>query len=113
MKSCYPELDQAFATAEWDESGVDYSANGHTQIRAAVEVERTRLRDSQTPAKAAEAELGREVQRQTGAPSVLANRILREAARKRLQPYDGEGRKPNSAVGKAIPFLTKCAHPFK
>jgi hypothetical protein len=95
METCYPELDQAFATAEWDESGVDFSTNGHAQIRAAVELERTRLRDSRRPVKAAETELGREVQRQTGAPSVLVNRILREAARKRLQSYDGQGEKPN------------------
>jgi len=53
---------------------------------------RTRLRVSQSPAKGAETGLGREIQEQTGAPSVLVNRIVREAARKRLQ-FD-EGRLP-------------------
>jgi hypothetical protein len=24
METCYPELNQAFATAEWDEDGLDY-----------------------------------------------------------------------------------------
>jgi hypothetical protein len=46
MEICYPELDNAFATAEWDESGSDYSAAGHAQIRAAVELERNRLFDT-------------------------------------------------------------------
>ena len=45
MEACYPELDNAFATAEWDENGLDYSAKGREQIRAAIELERT-LRDS-------------------------------------------------------------------
>jgi len=44
MESCYPELDNAFATAEWEETGLDYSAKGREQIREAVEAERTRLR---------------------------------------------------------------------
>jgi hypothetical protein len=95
MEICYPELDSAFATAEWDESGLNYSATGHAQIRAAVELERTRLFDSQRPAKKAETGLGREVQKQTGAPSVMVNRIVREAVRKRLRSDEGEGKKPN------------------
>jgi hypothetical protein len=95
LEICYPELDNAFATAEWDESGLDYSAAGQAQIRAAVELERTRLFDSQRPAQKAETELGCEIQKQTGAPSVMVNRIVREAARKRLQSYEGEGKKAN------------------
>src|ERR1022692_128032 len=95
MEACYPELDKAFATAEWDETGSDYSAQGRERIRAAVELERTRLWDRQRPAKGAETGLGREIQKQTGAPSVLVNRIVREAARKRLQSTEGEGKKPN------------------
>ena len=95
MEGCYPELDNAFATAEWDEDGFDYSPRGREQIRAAVELERTRLRDCQPPAKEAETGLGREIQKQTGAPSVLVNRIVREAARKRLETYEGKGKKPN------------------
>ena len=51
METCYPELDNAFATAEWDETGLDYSAKGRERIRAAVESERTRLRVSQSPAR--------------------------------------------------------------
>jgi hypothetical protein len=95
MEACYPELDNAFATAEWEETGLDYSAKGREQIRVAVEVERTRLRDNQPPAKGAETGIGREIQKHTGAPSVLVNRIVREAARKRLESKEGEGKKPN------------------
>ena len=46
METCYPELDTALATAEWDETGADYSEKGHKQIREAVELEWTRLWDS-------------------------------------------------------------------
>ena len=95
METCYPNLDKAFATAEWDETGLDYSEQGHRQIREAVELERTRLWDSQPPAKEAETGLGREIQKQLGAASVVVNRIVREAARKRLQSKEGEGKKPN------------------
>jgi hypothetical protein len=68
---------------------------GSEQSREAVELERTRLWDSQPPAKEAETGLGREIQKQTGAASVVVNRIVREAAQKRLKSKEGEGKKPN------------------
>ena len=95
METCYPDLDKALATAEWDEPGEDYLEKGHEQIRDAVELERTRLWDSQRPAKEAETGSGREIQKQIGAASVVVNRIVREAARKRLESMEGEGKKPN------------------
>jgi hypothetical protein len=95
METCYPELDNAFATAECDETGLGQSEKGHKQILEAVELERTRLWNNQPPAKEAETGLGREIQKQTGAASVLVNRIVREAARKRLKSKEGEGQKPN------------------
>ena len=95
METCYPKLDRALATAEWDEAGLDYSEKGQKQIREAVESERTRLWDSQPPAKEAETGLGREIQKQLGAASAVVNRIVREAARKRLKSKEGEGKKPN------------------
>ena len=95
METCYPKLDRALATAEWDEAGLDYSEKGREQIREAVESERTRLWDSQPPAKEAETGVGREIQKQLGAASVVVNRIVREAARRRLQSTEGEGKKPN------------------
>jgi hypothetical protein len=95
METCYPELDKALATAEWDETGAIYSAKGNQQIREAVEMERTRLWDIQPPVKQAETELGREIQKRTGAASVLVNRRVREAAKKRLESDEVEGKKPN------------------
>jgi hypothetical protein len=95
MEACYPELDMALATADRDETELGYSAKGHDQIREAVELERTRLWHGQPSAKESETELGREIQKQTGAPSVLVNRLVREAARKRLTSNEGEGKKPN------------------
>lgn len=93
METCNPELDKALASAEWDETG--YSEKGHEQIRKAVELERTRLWSSQPPVKEAETELGRGIQKQLGAASVVIDRIVREAARKRLRSKEGEGKKPN------------------
>ena len=95
METGYPHLDKVFATAEFDEAGLDYSEKGREQIREAVKLERTRLRDSHPAVKEAETGLGREIQKQTGAPGVLVNRIVREAARKQLQSTEGEGKKPN------------------
>src|SRR5882757_6840161 len=54
METCYPDLNKAFATAEWDEAGLGYSEKGRNQIREAVELERTRLSGSQPPVKEAE-----------------------------------------------------------
>ena len=95
METCFPELSKTFATAERDETKLGYSAKGQEQIREAVKLERGRLWDSQPPAKEAETGLGREIQKRMGAASVVVNRIVREAARKRLKSKEGEGRKPN------------------
>ena len=95
METCYPVLDKALTTADWNETGTDYSEKGYEQIREAVESERTRLWESQPEAKDAETGLGRDIQKQTGAASVLVNRIVREAAKKRLKSKEGEGGKPN------------------
>lgn len=95
MKTCYPELDKAVESAELDEAGLDYSEQGREQIRAAVERERTRLRDEGPSAKQAETALGRGIQAQTDAPCALVNRLVRDAARKRLTNFQSEGKKPN------------------
>jgi hypothetical protein len=95
METCYPELDKAFDTAEWDDTGLDYSEKARKQIREAVELERTRLWSNQPPVREAETELGRGIQKQLGAASVVIDRIVREAAKKRLKSKEGEGKKPN------------------
>jgi hypothetical protein len=95
IERCYPELNKALAAVEWDEGEENYSAEGYRQIRAAVELERTRLLENPPPPKEAETGIGREIQNQTDAPSVVVNRIVREAASKRLKTKEGEGKKPN------------------
>ena len=95
METCYPELDELLTNADWDDELRDHSAKGYEQIRAAVEHERNRLWDKQPPGKDADTALGRDLQRQMGASSVVANRAVRRAAKKRLQSKEGEGDKPN------------------
>src|SRR5262249_13138691 len=95
METCYPDLDETLLNADWDDTRQDYSAKGHEQIREAVEHERKRLWDKQPPGKEAETALGREIQRQMGTSSVVANRAVRRAAKKRLLSNEGEGKKPN------------------
>lgn len=95
LRTCYPELNNAFATVEWDETGQDYSEKGRNQIREAVELERTRLLGSEPQTREADAGLGREIQKQTGAASVVVNRIVKRAASRRLTSREGEGGKPN------------------
>jgi hypothetical protein len=95
MERCYPQLKEAVAAAEWDDEGLDYSAARQQKIREAVELERTRLWDSQPSPQEAETGIGREIQKQIDAPSVVVNRIVREAASKRLRTKEGEGKRPN------------------
>ena len=91
METCYPELDKALSLAD---DGSE-SSNDSEQVRAAVELERTRLWSTQPPAKRAETEIGRDIQKQTGAPSVMVDRIVRQAGTKRLRAREIEGKKPN------------------
>jgi hypothetical protein len=95
MRTCYPELEKALETAEWDDTGVAYSADSRVRIREAVESERKRLWSNQPPAPVAQTEVGRQIQKQTGAASVVINRIVRRVATKRLKSKEGEGKKPN------------------
>jgi hypothetical protein len=95
MEACYPKLRYALSIAERDETEQELSENGREQIREAVELERTRLWNGQPQGKDAETELGRDIQKQIGAPSVVVNRIVRQAAGKRLMSKEGEGKKPN------------------
>jgi hypothetical protein len=90
METCYPELQKTLNAAE----GTD-SEDSREQIRQAVERERTRLWDDQPAAKPAATEVGREIQKQLGAPSVVVDRIVRRIASKRLKSKEGEGKKAN------------------
>jgi hypothetical protein len=95
MRRCYPVLDEALGTAEFDDQGQGYTQKGQEAIRQAVDCERTRLWESQPPPKEADTELGRRIQHQTGAPSVMVNRIVGRMAKRVLRSEAGEGEKPN------------------
>ena len=95
MDKCYPVLDEALGTAEFDDQCQGYTQKGQEAIRAAVECERTRLWDSQPPPKEADTELGRQIQRQFDAPSVMVNRTVRRMAKKILRSEAGDSEKPN------------------
>ena len=95
METCYPGLGEVLMKADWDDELQDHSAKGYEQIRAAVEHERNRLWDKQPPGKDADTALGRDIQQHMGASSVVANRAVRRAAKKRLLSDEGEGKKPN------------------
>jgi hypothetical protein len=92
MQTCFPELDKAIKSAERTS---DFPADGKKQIRAAVKLERARLWMKQPRAKKAETALGRDIQKQTGAPSALVDRIVRQAAAKQLDSVKIEAKKPN------------------
>jgi hypothetical protein len=95
MRTCYPELEKALETAEWDDKGQTYSAHSRARIREAVESERKRLWSNQPPVTEAQTEVGRRIQKQTGAASVVIDRIVRRTSTKRLQSKEGEDKKPN------------------
>ena len=95
METCYPVLDEALGTAELEDQGHEYTQKGHEAIRKGVECERTRLWDKQPPPKDADTQLGREIQRQLDAPSVMVNRMVRRMAKQVLRSEAGEGEKPN------------------
>ena len=95
MEKCYPVLDETLGTAELDDQGHEHTQKGYEAIRKAVECERTRLWDNQPPPKEADTELGRDIQRQTDAPSVMVNRIVGRMAKRVLRSEAGEGEKPN------------------
>ena len=95
MRTCYPELEKALETAEWDDTGQNYSANSRTRLREAVDSERKRLWSDQPPVTKAQTEVGRQIQKRTGAASVVIDRIVRRTATKRLQSKEGDTKKPN------------------
>jgi hypothetical protein len=95
MEKCYPVLDEALGAAEFDDQGQGYTEKGHEAIRQAVECERTRLWDNQPSPKEADTELGRQIQRQFDAPSVMVNRTVRRMATRILRSDAGSNKRPN------------------
>jgi hypothetical protein len=94
MEKCFSVALHAMSDAESNEEG-GYTEASRRSIREAVRQERTRLWDSQSDPRPATTELGREIQKQTGAAGVLMDRIVKEAGRRILESAKSEEGKPN------------------
>jgi hypothetical protein len=87
----YPVLLQTRLATPTDDAG-ELTPDGHERIREAVQAERQRL-GGKRKRKLAETELGKSVQKQLGAPSVLVDRYVRRVASDVLKKAPTDGRK--------------------
>ena len=91
FRLAYPVLDEALLNAPSGEMG-NLTPEGLAVINEAVAKERKRVRVKKI--KAPDTELGRDIQRMTGAPTRIINRTVQETATKRLKQLPVKGR-PN------------------
>jgi hypothetical protein len=103
MRTYYPELEKTLDTTEWDDTGFAYSADSRVRIREAVESERKRLWNNQPPATEAQAERGRQIQKQTGAASIVINRIVPDGRDEALAIQGGRGEEAELRAGRHAP----------
>ena len=95
ISRAYPLLDAALreAAADPDYDGPEHlSADQRAAIAQAVEDERSRIDLDQTPVKEPLTDLGRDVKSHTDLPTVLIDRMVRQAATKRLKTFKGRGK---------------------
>jgi hypothetical protein len=74
---CYPELERALA--------------GGGDVSSAVKRERERVQDDDSAAKAPATELGRRAKRELDMPTTLVDRIVLDAAKRRLRSFKPRG----------------------
>ena len=94
MENCYPVALEAMSQVGAKEVGGQTEASRQA-IREAVKRERIRLWDEQPEPKPASTELGRKIQKQTGAAGVLVDRIVRDVGQRVLDSDVGKEGKPN------------------
>ena len=87
----YPVLSEAKRNAATNGAG-EVTARGRDSIRNAVQTEKQRLVGKKT-GKAANTELGKLVQARLGAPAILVNRYVKQAAVEVLKKTPTSGRK--------------------
>ena len=87
----YPVLSEAKRNALANGAG-EITARGKDTLRNAVQTEKQRLVGKKT-GKAADTELGKSVQSRLGAPAVLVNRYVKQAAADVLKKTPTSGRK--------------------
>ena len=90
FEKAYPILNEAMLNAPRDAQTGALTPEGVEAVRTAVAKERERVRQKKVPEP--ETLLGREIKRNTDAPSRLVNRIIRKSARRRLERFQGSGK---------------------
>ena len=99
-ETCYPHLSEMLGSKEleplYSDSPTEQEKKTATErLRAAVETEKKRLWDAETPIGTAKTELGKEIQRRMGASSVLADHYADQIGENILEEFDPTGEKPN------------------
>jgi hypothetical protein len=89
-EKAFPLLTEARRRALAD--GDEPTRAGKEMIREAVQQEKTRLAGKKR-VKAADTELGKSIQKQTGAPAVLVNRYVKRRAKQILEHSPATGHK--------------------
>ena len=90
MERAYPELEKLTTSAELNE--LDPQSDEYAQrIKQGVEWEQKRLWDKQKQSKRPETELGKRIQKRTGAATVLVDRWVEELGEKILEEFEPEG----------------------
>ena len=90
MEKAYPELEELKTSAELNDlhpEGEEYAQ----KIKEAVEWERNRLWKKQKTSKQPQTEMGKRIQKRTGAATVLVDRWVEELGEKILEEFEPEG----------------------
>ena len=86
----YPILAEAVLNAPRNAQTGALTPEGVEAVRTAVAKERERVRQKKVPEP--ETLLGQEIKRNSDAPTRLVNRIIRKAAKKGLERFQGSGK---------------------
>jgi hypothetical protein len=99
-ETCYPHLSEMLGSKELqplysDSPTEQEKKTAIERLRVAVETEKKRLWDAGAPRGAAKTELGKEIQRQMGASSVVADHYADQIGENFLEEFHPKGEKPN------------------
>ncbi len=95
MSRAYPLLDRALSDAYDDGAYDSYETlppSRRAAIAAAVASERDRIAGDRPHTAEPRTELGRDVKKQTDAPAVLIDRIVRDVTTMKLKQFRGRGK---------------------
>ena len=89
MEKAYPELEETLMSDEL-ERVQQGTPEYQTVIRRAAEAERNRLSRRKKKVKEPKTELGKQIQKQTGAPAVMVDRIFEQVGKEVLDDLDDD-----------------------